>query len=431
MAHSYTNPPADAAAALHAAPGPLPAADAGLLWTDYWYLAAIAIAVVLTLDPWRMEGVDRGSIRHLALVLALPAVLLAVVLRAALPDRVPAPGPIGAPLGVAWPIARFALMALAGSAYARLALGIDSTFLIYGAYAMMLFLSAAMVVQCRSPLAFARGYFALLVPAALFMSALLVVFSGVRQIYHEEIFLVVPMAALVFASQRSFLLRWGGAALFLSMGWFSHKLTSYAVAALSAGYLAAFIWLPRLRPRDALGAVAAAYWGALGLGGALAGAVLYALRYGGAGQPSGNLEFRLHTYYAAWDRFLESPLWGSWFAREAVDKFTLFEVGVSGNMLPTHSDILDLLANGGLLAFGLFIGGFCAIAAHAWRRLLRPAAIERPEAAYAHALALMSLSALVVCAFNPILLQPQMAALVWSNLGVLLGLSLRARPPSP
>jgi O-antigen ligase len=428
MAHSYADSRADAAA-LHAAPRP--DAGHGLLWTDLWYLAAIAIAVLLTLDPWRMEGADRGSVRHLALALGAPAVLLALTLRAALPERAPGPSPIGAPLGVAWPIALFALMALAGSTYARVVDGVDSTFLVYGLYAVMLFLSAAMVVQCRSPLAFVRAYFALLVPAALLMSAALVVFAGQRQVYHEEIFLVVPMAALVFASQRSFLLRWCGAAFFVSMGWFSHKLTSYAVAALAAGYLAFFIWLPRLRLRDALGTLAAAYWGALGLAGALAGAALYAMRNGGAGQPSGNLEFRMHTYYAAWERFLDSPLWGDWFAREAVNKFTLFDVGIAHNMLPTHSDLLDLLASGGLLAFGLFLGGIAAIGLHAWRRLLHPAAIDRPEAAYAHALALMSLAAIVVCAINPILLQPQMAALVWSNLGVLLGLSLRAEGLPP
>ena len=428
MAHSYADSRADAAS-LRAAP--YAGTGAGLLWTDLWYLAAIAVAVLLTLDPWRMEGADRGSVRHLALALSAPAVLLALTLRAALPERAPGPSPVAAPLGVAWPLALFALMALAGSAYARLVNGVDSTFLVYGLYSTMLFLSAAMVVQCRSPLAFARAYFALLLPAALLMSAALVAFAGVRQVYHEEIFLVVPMAALAFGSQRGFLLRWGGAAFFLSMGWFSHKLTSYAVAALTAGYLAAFIWLPRLAPRRSLGALAAAYWGALGLAGALAGAVLYAMRNGGAGQPSGNLEFRLHTYLAAWERFLDSPLWGDWFAREAVDKFTLFDVGVSHNMLPTHSDLLDMLANGGLLAFGLFIGGIAAIALHAWRRLLNPAALGRPEAAYAHALALMSISAVVVCAINPILLQPQMAALVWSNLGVLLGLSLRAESLPP
>jgi hypothetical protein len=273
-----------------------------------------------------------------------------------------------------------------------------------------------------------RAYFFLLLPAALYMCVLLVVSYGRRQVYHEEIFLVIPMAALVFASRRHFLVRWGGAALFLSMGWFSHKLTSYLLAAMTAAYLAVFIWMPRMRDRDPVRTLAAIYWGAMGLLGAGAAALAIFIARGDA-NPSGNTEFRMHTYTAAWNRFLDSPLWGSLFTREAVEKFTLFDVGIAGNMLPTHSDLLDVLANGGLLAAGLIALGLGRIALLAWRRLLRPSLVERPEAPYGHALALMSIAALVTCWFNPILLQPQMAALAWANLGMLLGLALRAGQP--
>jgi O-antigen ligase len=396
----------------------------GLIWTDYAFLAAVALTTFLTVNPFHWVLAEHNTLRHLALAMALPVVGLAILLRAALPQRsAAAPRPISAPLGVAWPLALYALMAGGGGAYAR-SLGADSTFLVYGLYVLMLFLAAAMVVLSHSPLAFLRAYFFILLPAALFMSAMLVVAYGRRQVYHEEIFLVIPMAALALASQRHFLVRWGGAALFLSMGWFSHKLTSYLLAAMTAAYLAVFIWMPRLRDRDPVRTLAAVYWGALGLVGAGAVALLVFMA-GGDSNPSGNTEFRLHTYTAAWNRFLESPLWGSLFTREAVEKFTLFDVGVAGNMLPTHSDLLDVLANGGLLAAGLIALGLGRIALLAWRRVLRPALIDRPEAPYAHALALMSLAALVTSWFNPILLQPQMAALAWANLGMLLGLALR------
>jgi O-antigen ligase len=334
--------------------------------------------------------------------------------------------PIAEPLAVAWPLALFAAMAGLGSAYARSSLGYDSTFLVYGLYAGMLFLSAAMMLVAQAPHALLRAYFWILVPAALYMSALLLANTGVRQVYHEEIFLVIPMAALAFASRRGAFVRWGGALFFLSMGYFSHKLTSYLLGAAAAAYLALFIWLPRLRMANPLAKAAAVYWGALAILSGVGAAALYAFSRDEGAIPTGNLDFRLHTYQAALGRFLDSPLWGSWFIREAAEKFTLFDVGVGANVLPTHSDLLDLLANGGLLGFALVAGGLCAIWVHAWRRLLRPAAIERPDAPYAHALALMTIGALLVAIFNPIMLQPQMAALVWSNLGMLLGLSLRA-----
>jgi O-antigen ligase len=409
--------------AARAAPRP----EAGLLWTDWWFLAGVALAALLAVDPLGWELASNTFARHLALLVSMPAVAMALLLRIALPDTA-APGrvrPLADSLAVAWPLALFAAMAVCGSTYARVALGADTTFLNYGMYAATLFGAAAMVMQCPAPLSLVRGYFAILLAAALVMSAFLIAYAGKRQVYHEQIFLVIPMAALFFAGNSPAPVRWGAAAFFLLMGWCSHKYTSYLVAALTAAYLAIFIWVPRLTRSDALGWLSAIYWGVLGFLVAGAAGVAYALR-GGTDQPTGNLEFRLYTYQAAWDKFLDSPLWGNLFAHEATEKFRLFDIGIAHNVLPTHSDLLDLLANGGLLGFGLCALGVLAIAAVAWRRLLRPALIARPEAPFGHALALLSLAAIATCAFNPILLQPPMAALAWGNLGMLLGLSLRA-----
>ncbi len=405
--------------------------QAGLLWTDYWYLFGISLVALVVVDPFEWGLAGTVLAKHVALLVVLPAVVLARLLRMAMPDTEPRATrvrPFTEALAVAWPLAIFALIVVCGSAYARFALDIRSTFLTYGLYVSMLFCAAAMVRQCEAPLALVRGYFAILLASALTMSALLVVYAGERQVYHEQIFLVIPMAALFFAGKGPALMRWGAAAFFVSMAWFSHKYTSYLVGALAIVYLAAFVWLPRQSRSDPFGRAVAIYWGVLALVAALAAAAAYAL-LGDSELPSGNTQFRLHTYQEAWDRFLESPLWGAWFARAAAEKFTLYEIGIAGNVLPTHSDVLDLLANGGALALGLCAAGVLAIAALAWRRLLRPEAIERPEAAYAHALALLSLAAMLTCAFNPILLQPPMAALAWSNVGMLLGLSLRANAP--
>jgi O-antigen ligase len=403
-----------------------------LLWTDYWFLLGISIAALVVVDPLEWELSDHLIIKHLALLVSVPAVVMALLGRTAVPGaphRRNEVRPLAQPLGVAWPLFLFALLAVAGSLYARFALGITNTFLNEGLYVTMLFCAAAMVLQSGAPLALLRGYFAVLTVSALVMSALLIANAGERQVYHEQIFLVIPMAALVFAGRAPPLVRWMGAAFFVSMAWFSHKYTSYLLAALTLAYLACLVWLPRLPRGDAFRRLTMIYWGALVLAAALAGAAVYALQ-GGPGEPSGNLEFRLHTYTEAWERFLESPLWGTLFAHEAAERFTLYDIGIAGNVLPTHSDLLDLLANGGVLVFGLAAAGVCAIAAAAWRSLLRPRLIDSPAAVYGHTLALMSLAAILTCAFNPILLQPSMAALVWSNLGMLLGLSLRTNPPA-
>ena len=51
-------------------------------------------------------------------------------------------------------------------------------------------------------------------------------------------------------------------------------------------------------------------------------------------------------------------------------------------------------------------------------------------APYAHAFAGISLCAILVYAFNPILLQPAKALLLWTTLGLLVGVALLARRES-
>jgi O-antigen ligase len=162
-----------------------------------------------------------------------------------------------------------------------------------------------------------------------------------------------------------------------------------------------------------LGATAAALFAWLGSRGAL-------------DLPTGNVDYRMETYGAAWQRFLDSPLWGTLFATEAVEKFTLYSIRGSRNTLPSHSDVMDLLANGGILAMALWIYALGRIARVVRANLLVSQQLDHGWAPYAHTLAVMSAAGVVTYAFNPILLQPPMAFLLWTNLGMLVGLALRA-----
>ncbi|OGA65814.1 MAG: hypothetical protein A3G83_09995 [Betaproteobacteria bacterium RIFCSPLOWO2_12_FULL_68_20] len=404
-------------------------AHARLVWTEYAYLAALAVALLVVVDPLGAGLAADTVVKHLALLAAVPAVALTLLGRGAVHARAAA-RPIGAPLGVAWPLAALALFIVAGSLYARLGLDIRNTFLNVGLYVAMMFCAAAMVLQSDDPGALARAYLRLLLAGALVMSALLVASYGKRQVYHEQIFLVIPMAALAFVAARRALARWAGALFFLAMAWFSHKYTSYLIGVLALTYLGALVWLPRVLRAPGPGAVASAYWGVVAAIAAVGALAALALR-GELELPSGNPEYRLQTYWAAWDRFADSPWWGTGFAVESVEKFTGFTIGIAGNVLPTHSDVLDIAAHGGLAAVLLWALGLWRVGALAHRALLRPAQLDHPWAAQAHTLALLSLAAVLTYAFNPILLQPSMAALVWTNLGMLLGLALCAGGPAP
>jgi hypothetical protein len=401
----------------------------GLLWSEYLYLLATVVALIVVVDPMEWELGAKTVVKHLALMIALPAIAATLIGRKLGSPLERTPHVVG-PLRAAWPIFALALLIVGGSVYARVVLDFQSTFLNVGLYMLTTFAAATMIVQTDDPEALLRPYFRLLLVAAAIMALALIVNYGVRQVYHEEVFLIIPIAALFFARNERGILSWLCFLFFLSMAWFSHKYTSYLIGALTVAYLALFVALPRLSSQPKLYRMTVAYWTFM-LAFLAAAIVAYIAIQGAVRLPTGNPEYRLHTYALAWNRFSESPLWGSLFAVEAVEKFTPYAIGMARNMLPTHSDILDLLANGGILAMLLWTLGLAAVGRIAFRKLLHPEFVRDAWAAYGHALAVMSFAGVFTYAFNPILLQPSISYLLWTNLGLLLGLSMRALDRHP
>jgi O-antigen ligase len=245
---------------------------------------------------------------------------------------------------------------------------------------------------------------------------------GSREIYHEQIFLAIPIAVACALTRRHGLRAWLSTLFFLGLALLSMKNTSYLLALLASLYIATFLWLNGIERAPSIKQLWLHYVAVLGTVAVIA-AVCFLLYFRASYLPSGNIEFRGFTYRAAWQQFLESPLWGTSFSAESIRTFTLYTVGIARNRLPTHSDILDLLANGGLLGILLWMCGYIRVGVFAFRRVLAPRFLQYPWAATAHAFAAISLSAVVVYAFNPILLQPEMAYLVWTTLGFLVGLA--------
>ena len=405
---------------------------AGLLWTEMWYLVAMLACLYVAVDPLELQQAAEDPIlKHLALAITLPAVAMTILV-----SRVHALWRKTehvelTPAAALWPLFLLAALIIAGGAYTRFVMGIQQTFVNFGLYMIAAYCAAAMVWRSWDPAALVRAYVRMLLAAAFVMSAYLIANYGGRQVYHEQIFIVIPMAALFFALRGPALLRWTGCLYFLAMAWLSAKYTSYLIGALTVAYLTFVIAVPRLTPEPGLHRTALVYW--FWLLGGLTTIVLIFLGVNGMLElPTGNVDYRSHTYALAWERFLESPLWGNHFAVESVEKFSGYEIAV-GNLLATHSDVLDLLANGGVLVVLLWLYALARIARIAASRLLAREWFDQPWAPQAHALAVMSLAGIVTYTFNPILLQPALAYLVWTNLGMLLGLALRntAVPSAP
>jgi hypothetical protein len=401
---------------------------AGLMWTEYWFLLAVAVAAVVAVDPLELQLGAETVTRHLALAIVLPAIVLTFV---GFGLRAPGSGSAGmALLGrVLWPLLLLATLVLGGSLHARFLQGIQETFLNVGLYMLLTYGAAAIVLRSEAPEALLRAYFRILLAAAAVMGAYLVVNYGVRQVYHEQIFLVIPLAVLFYAQTDRGLVRWAGCGFFLAMAWLSQKYTSYLIGALSVAYIALLIAVPSVTPRRSARRTALVYW-LFVLGGTAAALFAWFGSRGAFELPTGNVDYRMETYGLAWGRFLDSPFWGTLFATEAVQKFTLYSIRGAGNTLPSHSDVLDLLANGGILGMALWTWALARIARVVYVNLLEPQQLDRSWAPYAHTLAVMSAAGVVTYAFNPILLQPPMAFLLWTNLGMLTGLAVRAAAPS-
>ncbi|MGH9904200.1 MAG: hypothetical protein ACRD8U_01305 [Pyrinomonadaceae bacterium] len=396
----------------------------GLMWSEYLYLIAVAVAAFYAAAPFTLGIYHITEVKHLPLLLTLPAFILTMSGRR-LHELQPEPV-LSKVIASAWPLALLALFIIAGAAYARVFDGIRETLLSIGLYMFFIFVSAAMVLASKAPGKLIRAYFGILLSAALVMSAILV--AGVDD-YHEEIFLVIPLAVYCVLALKNPLLRIGGMIFFLSMALFSAKNTSYLVALVVLLYLGYGFWLPRLLRTNPLNRFSGYYlvFMILLVMGVL---VLFLVAFREAYLPTGNLDFRIYYYTLAWNNFVDSPLWGSAFAARTVGKFTLYEITDVG--LPTHSDIMDLLAHGGLIAIGLWLYGLFLVARLGNRTLLTPTTYDHPWTPCAHTFAVMSLAGIIAYAFNPVLTSPGNAYMLWTNLGFLLGLSLRPEAaPAP
>lgn len=413
----------DASLAAARLPGRSGVRAPSLPWSEQLYLACIAAAALLTVSRfiWPLERIP--YFKHLPWLATLPVLALTLA-GARLATRPDASRPVPGAFAVAWPLGLLALLVVGGSLYARLVAGVQSTFLNMGLYMSLVFAAAAMVSHSAAPERLLRAYTRILLLAALAMALGLMVYFRRREVYHEEIFLVIPLGVYCFLAWRGAAARWGALAFFLALALLSAKNTSYLVALMTMGYLGLVLGLPRAAAAPPLRRLWGYYLAFVVLA-LVAAVVAYLLYFRDVYLPSGNVAYRSHTYGLAWQKFLASPGWGTLFAEESVKKFTLYSIGIARNILPTHSDIMDLLAHGGLLAVGLWALGLARIAAYAWRRLLAPRWLGHPWAAHGHAYAMVSLAAVATYAFNPLMLQPGMAYLLWTTLGFLLGAALR------
>lgn len=395
-----------------------PARDSTVIdFTDGCLVVAIGCAIFWAVDPFTLQLWRHPVARHVPGLLAIGALALSVAGRLIFrPESWPQ---LGVSFRVYLGLTLFALFAIAGSLYARFVLGIGSTYFSMGAYAILGGPVYLWILRTSSaPLAMVRAITVVFVAVSL----LAVTINAVRfdtRVFHSLEHIVLVSVAFPLLAGRNVATRAAGAA-FLILGVVAqNKLTGYLVMLIIFAWVHADRLMIRLASdADRLRARLRVYLGATA---ALLCLLAALIAYESARSllPGGNIEYRLHTYEQAFNRFLDSWLWGRAFAAPAVEFFDLFVVNASTQYLPTHNDPLDILANGGLLAAVPFALGLLAVISIGWKALRadwspgeRGLGPLRPHLAMYF---LIAVTGVVVMTFNPVLNEASIAHIYWTS----------------
>lgn len=394
-----------------------------LSMSDYLLLAGFWLAMFYVADPFMMRLDLIGVTKHIPLLLCIGGVVLANIGIWIFPPREEATARrrYWQVLGAGLPLILLGVWIFTGSMYARKFEGIDNTFINVGLYMLFTVFIARQVMLSPARATVLRGYLVAAAVAGAFMTIRMLPLGWEGVNYHELEAMIVPLA--VYFALRPGNRHWKAlwTLFFLIAGLVFQKNTGFLVLVLTLFYIWVVEW--RFRFRESTGF---RFWTMLWLVVIIAAGIA---AYGflayqrGELMPSGNPQYRLQTYEMAWNNFMESPIWGSSFTEAATKRFTAFEIAAARGILATHSDVLDLAAQGGLIALLLWIWSYIRIGRLSLQYVLR-GRVQDDVHASAHTLTCMALAAIIVYAFNPILLQPAKALLHWAQIGLLLGITL-------
>lgn len=389
--------------------------------TNYGMLIVLFLTVFIAMDPFILYINNDTTFKHMHLMFAIPVFVMAWVgVRMRGGRRVST-----LVISICWPLIVLAIWIISGALYARFHDKVIETFLNLGLYMLVTFITAGFIAEHRNPTTLLNTYLILLFSAiiigALWQAGGLQVWSK----FHEMEAWTIPPAVFLFVRAKTIQGRLWSLVLMLLLMLLVIKNTSFIVMAITLVYVWWFIVRPQLAVKRV--SVRLLHYYLLFLAGVTVVAVYTAIKLLGNSLPDGNTEYRYFTYARTFAHFTDSPIWGMSFSGPSAEIFGLFEVMTSTQVLPSHSDLLDILAQGGVIGAALFLYGLWRIARYLRRRFKfrSLSALSPALAAHFHWLTVSSLSIIPVVAFNPILLQPGKAFLVWMNLGILIGLAIR------
>lgn len=214
-----------------------------------------------------------------------------------------------------------------------------------------------------------------------------------NNLYHEEVG-IITTTALLFSNVRNLLIRWATMAFFIVAGVLTHKFTGYFCALITL-----LVWVlsslsGNSKVKHYLKYALAIVVGLI----SMYSAINIALVADGS-LPSGNLDARSIMYGIRLKEFADSPIVGSLYMGGILINMPY------GNVL-SHSDVLDLIAGGGVMLSSLFMIPLAYILininelfSHGWKGKSKCLVLW---------LTSMFLCLLFTMTFNPILHEPKL-----------------------
>lgn len=392
--------------------------------TDFGILFGLFLAVFYAMDPLILYIDKRTVFKHFHLIVIVPFFALAWFGKRlnALRDN------FISVLPICWPLLLLAVWIITGAMYARFHSKIIETFLIMGTYMLVTVGTARFIADHRDPVRLLNIYMGMLFGAIVIGAAFQAGVAHTWSKFHEMEALTVPLAVFWFVRAKSAVGRFMALVLMLALMLLVIKNTSFLVTAIALAYLWWCFVRPQLRKTHALERMLHFY--SLALIPLVVAAVYWGIKlFKHDALPDGNPKYRLFTYERTWAEFTHSPIWGKSFSGAGAEQFGLFQVGSSTQILPSHSDLLDILGQGGLIGMALFIFALWRIARYVLVnfRGRKPGTLSKTIEAHFHWLTVSCLATISVVAFNPIMLQPGKAFILWMNLGIVLGIAMRCR----
>lgn len=385
--------------------------------TEWFIVLATALAGLFLADPFFGGWLARSVFAKVLTVGAVTVALSFHLLARATFDPVAFGASSRKVFSRWWPITVLAIFIIAGSSYAIKVEHIKSNFLNFGLSMLFLPAMAISIDSSRNPMGLLKW---LGIVYVLTVLTFLIEMPFTKSTHHEEIFVAVPLGIYFLSAAK--LNIWKLLLGFSLIGACAFSIKNTTFIMMGAVIMTAFLlWTFRLaKIKDGLKAAVFLMCAVLFCGAFLSSTFVAWLKFKHK-LPHGNTEYREEMYKIAWDKFLDSPVWGTSFAGESVTYFGLYKVDMPTPYLPTHSDILDILANGGVIGFSLWLLTVVNVFFFLYVSLKRLAgeSLENEQAWRCMlVLSMLQICGIITYAVNPPLINPLHGYWIWGGLAV-------------